>query len=375
MDHPALTIGLEDGFPVKWNSPHCLIGGKSGAGKTNLMLNMARQDSLYRTADIYMEPGGSFSRDLYSLHKGRAHYCSVETPISINPLLLPYSPNVLVQIAAEALNQVISLTTKDAIKSMTPKMRNIFNEEVSYCLENSRKSLLNVRDRIANRKGDIDTRDGLIARLDFVLADPNIREMLCGNQSVKIGELIDKAQVFIMDCSRMSIEQMIFVGSILLQQVAAYFRYEKKENRKDYKPLRIMVDECHWFVDQNIAQILKEGRHYRLSAILATQDFALIPQQLQRVMMNMGTIISFQLGYQEAQLLARELNVTPQDIQFLEKYHCWYLTGNQTGICKAPSPPYIKRIPLKRPEPKKSPLKGTWFKKRPLGSYQPETPP
>jgi hypothetical protein len=245
-------------------------------------------------------------------------------------------------------------------------MRVILNEETNYCLNHERKSLINVRDRIANRNGDTETRQGILSRLDFVLSDPNIREMLCGTQSIKIGQLIDKAEVFVMNCEKMSIEQMIFVGSVLLQQVAAYFRYEKKPDRKHYKPLRIMIDEAHWFLDDNVLSILKEGRHYRLSSILATQDFALISQHIHRVMMNVGTLISFRIGYQEAQILAREMNIKPEDIMFLEKWHCYYKTENQVGMCKARSPVYIKKIEP-RPKPKRT-LQGSWF---PLEPYQP----
>lgn len=97
--------------------------------------------------------------------------------------------------------------------------------------------------------------------------------------------------------------------------------------------------------------ILKEGRKYKLGCVLATQDLN-FDQNLARTMLNVGNIVSFRLGNKEAQAVARELNMTPNDIQFLEKHHVAFMTHKETGIGKAPRPPFVKKMEPKRPEPK-----------------------
>ena len=82
-------------------------------------------------------------------------------------------------------------------------------------------------------------------------------------------------------------------------------------------------------------------------------------------MLNVGNIISFRVGHNEAQRIAPELGMRPEDLQFLEKYHVAYLTPKGRGICKVSPPPFVKKIELKVEVQSKS---QGWFKLQP---YQP----
>jgi len=385
MDLPRKKMGTVDGSPVYWSDPytHALLIGKSGTGKTKLMTNWFFQDHLFRYAKVLVEPSGWMAREAYSLTRGRALYCSLDTPVSINPMSVPYNPNTISDLIAEALNQVISLTTPN--HSLTVKMRGILDQAVNYCLGHNRKSLLHVRDYIANLRGDGETRDGILARLNFLLNDEQMIPILCGNDSIKWGELIQNRQTFLLDCFGMSREKFIFVGTLVSHGIKNVMRYERP---KEYKPVSIYVDECHNFINLNFMDILKEGRKFKLSCILATQDFALIDERLVRVMLNVGTLITFRVGHREAQLLANEMGAiepdeynfmsgktikfdTKEAIQNLEKYHLAYMTPTAKGIAKAPRPLFVKMIEPKKPEPKRT-LKGGWF---PLEPYEPESSP
>ena len=179
------------------------------------------------------------------------------------------------------------------------------------------------------------------------------------NNSVDWGELIAKKKTFILDCSGMSREKMIFTGNIVSQGIKNYFRYSTP---KEYLPLSLYIDECHNFVNTNMFDILKEGRKYKISCCLATQDFALIDPALARVMLNVGSIVSYKLGYREASLISKELGMAPEDLQNLEKYHCAFLTAKGSGIAKAPHPPLFKeRKPPIQVEPQRQAIKPSWF--------------
>jgi hypothetical protein len=141
----------------------------------------------------------------------------------------------------------------------------------------------------------------------------------------------------------------------------------------EYLPLSLYIDEAHNFISASLSDILKEGRKYKLSCVLATQDFAVIEERMARVMLNVGNIISYRLGNREAGFVARELDIPSQDIQFIEKYHVAYLTPKSRGIAKAPRPPFIlpKEPPVAVPEPVagfQSKSKPSWFT---MESYQP----
>jgi type IV secretory pathway VirB4 component len=380
MEIPRKKIGTIDLWPVYWLDPytHCFIGGKSGGGKSVLMANWWREDHLYRNAKILIEPSGWLARECYSLSRGQAIYCSMDAPVSINPLLADYHPSTTSDLVAEAINQVIAVTTHGAIKQMTPKMRNILDMAIKYCLEHNRKSLVHVRDYIANLKGDGETRDGILSRVNFLINDERMREILCGNDSVKWGELIQKGQTFILDCFGMSKEKFVFAGTLVSHGIKNYFRHERP---KKYQPVSIYVDEAHNFINTAFMDILKEGRKYKLSCVMATQDFASIDDRLARVILNVGTLITFRVGHREAQLLANEMGAivpdeydiitgktikfdTREAIQNLEKFYLAYMTPREKGLAKAPRPPFARKIEPKKAEPKKAP-RGKWFELKP----------
>jgi len=248
-------------------------------------------------------------------------------------------------------------------------MRDILDSSIKWCLKNNRRSLLHVLDYVKNLSGDKETRDGIIARLSFLLNDEKMVNLLCGTNSVEWGELIAKKQTFILDCFGMGREKMIFAGSIVTNGIKNYFRYARP---KEYKPVSIFIDEAHLFVNPALFDILKEGRRYKLSCCLATQDFAVIDDKMTRVMLNVGNIVSYRLGYREASLVARELDLNIQDIQFIEKYHAAYLTPKGKGIAKAPRPPLVREIkPPVVVEPQRKSIKPSWFT---LESYQAAPP-
>ena len=188
------------------------------------------------------------------------------------------------------------------------------------------------------------------------------------NNSIDWGELIRKKETFLFDGFGMSKEKMIFAGTIITQGIKNYFRYSRP---KEYLPLSLYIDEAHNFVNPNLFDILKEGRKYKISCCLATQDFALINESLARVMLNVSNIIAYRLGHREAGLVARELDISSQDIQFIEKYHIAYLTPKGKGIAKAPRPPFfVPKQPPVTVEPQRKAIKPSWFTIDASESYQ-----
>jgi len=363
MELNRLKIGMSDGRVayIKQRHIHILLVGKSGTGKSSSLSHWWEEDG-NRVCKILIEPSGFLSADAYSMSKGRALYCSLTHPISINPMQSPYDPSTISDIIAEAVNQVVAITTPN--QPFTVKMRGILDEAIKYCLANGRPSLIHVKNRIVNTPGSGETRDGVIQRLNFLLNDERMIPILCGNDAIQWGELIQQGQSFILDCFGMGTEKMIFCGNIVSQGLKNYFRYERP---KVYKPCVIHIDECQNFVNQNFMDILKEGRKFKLAVTLATQDFAQIPEPMTRAMLNVGNIVCYRVGFREANMIAKELGAPVADIQFLEKWHAAYMTPEAKGIAKISRPPLVRKIEVKA-EPKiKS--KG-WFV---LESCQPES--
>jgi len=352
-----IGIDIEIKIPVYITDRHIhiLLMGKSGTGKSTHILHWWEADHLWKNAKVLVDPSGFLAKDCYSISGGS--YCSLDHPIPLNPMKAPYNENVISDIISESINQVITITSP-ANTPMTVKMRGILDSAVKYCLAHNRKSLLNVLDYIKNLSGNVETREGLISRLTFLLSDERMVNLFCGNDSVEWGELIAKKRTFILDCFGMGSEKMIFAGNIITNGIKSYFRYARP---KEYLPLSLYIDECHNFINPSLFDILKEGRKYKLSCVLATQDFAMFNEKLTRVMLNVGNIVSYKLGHKEASLISKEINIPTSSLQFIEKYHVAYLTPKERGIAKAPRPVlFLRKDPPEKVVPKRT-AKPSWF--------------
>jgi hypothetical protein len=176
-DLPRLKIGtdIESKTPVYIEDryTHILLMGKSGTGKSTSITNWWETDHLWKNAKVLVDPSGFL--DCYSISGGI--YCSIDHPISLNPMKAPYDDNQISDIICESVNQVISITTPN--QPFTVKMRDILDGAIKYCLNHNRKSLLHVLDYVKNLQGDKETRDGIISRLQFLLNDERMVKLLC----------------------------------------------------------------------------------------------------------------------------------------------------------------------------------------------------
>lgn len=362
MELPRIRIGTnEEMLPVylqgKDRYRHVLLTGKSGTGKSSLLSNWWKEDELWKVSRVLVEPTGFLSKDNYSISKGKALYCSLQNPISVNFMLSGYDENTISDLLAETVNQMVALCSPN--QPFTVKMRDILDQETKRALRNNRKSLLAVLDYIKNRQGDFETRDGIIRRLSFILNDERLQKIICGNQAVKWGELIGSQKSLIINCEKMSREKQIFLGCLVTGGLEHYLRFDSP---KEYKPISLYLDEGVNFLTPSVLSILREARKYKLGAIISLIDFN-IPESILRSVINVGSILTFRVGAREASYIAREMNIKPPELQFLERFHIAYMTPKESGICKAPRPPFIKRMEIKSVEPARKP-RMEWYLRR-----------
>lgn len=106
-------------------------------------------------------------------------------------------------------------------------------------------------------------------------------------------------------------------------QIEAMTRADILESeRRDFG---LYVDEFQNFATDSFATILSEARKYKLSLTMANQYIAQMPETVQgAVFGNVGSLISFQVGYHDAVTLAEvyggEDIITAQDLMNLKKY-------------------------------------------------------
>jgi len=115
------------------------------------------------------------------------------------------------------------------------------------------------------------------------------------------------------------------LGLILVSkmQVAAFSRADQaEEDRRDFY---LYVDEFQNFTTDSFATILAEARKYRLNLNITNQYFAQLTEKIRdAVIGNVGTLIAYRVGAEDAEFLSHELpGVTPEDLTNLDRFQAY----------------------------------------------------
>ena len=91
----------------------------------------------------------------------------------------------------------------------------------------------------------------------------------------------------------------------------------------------LYVDEFQNYATEDFATILSEARKYRLNLVVANQYIAQIEDDVRNAVFgNVGTIISYRVGVNDAQYLQHEFApvFNETDLTNIEKYHVYVKT-------------------------------------------------
>jgi len=132
-------------------------------------------------------------------------------------------------------------------------------------------------------------------------------------------------------------------SALLANQMVSRFKHaamKRGEMRTDDRePFFLYVDECHNLPSENFSELLSEARKYKMGLVLATQYAAQIQEEgrnsdlLSAALGNVGTVVIFRLGHDDALSMAKALypSFTSHDIIGLpnwEGYVRMQLNGN-----------------------------------------------
>ena len=120
---------------------------------------------------------------------------------------------------------------------------------------------------------------------------------------------MDEKKILIVDLStgKLGEDTSALLGAMIITQIqlAAMNRaFQSADQRTDFY---LYVDEFQNFATEAFIKILSEARKYKLNLILANQYMSQIDRTIQDAIMgNVGTIMSFIVGSQDAYILERE---------------------------------------------------------------------
>src|SRR5437588_2067081 len=139
---------------------------------------------------------------------------------------------------------------------------------------------------------------------------------------------MDERKILLVNLSkgRIGEDSAQLLGSLLVARLglAALSRADvQEEERRDFF---LYLDEFQTFSTLSLANMLSELRKYRLNLILAHQYLSQLDDELKDAILgNVGTIVSFRIGPEDAEILAKEFYPTfsVSDLMNLPNYQIY----------------------------------------------------
>jgi len=174
------------------------------------------------------------------------------------------------------------------------------------------------------------------------LADPTLNRILTTpERDIRIRKLMDQGGVLLVNLAkgRLGEDSASLLGSLLVSTIglAAMSRADVAEERR--RDFFLYIDEFQSFATLSLATMASELRKYRVGLILAHQHLhQLEPEILHAVVGNVGTVVAFRVGPEDAPFLAREFEPVfgTEDLVALPNHHIYL----KLMIDGAPSQPF-----------------------------------
>jgi hypothetical protein len=180
-------------------------------------------------------------------------------------------------------------------------------------------------------------------KLGAFLTVPMVRRIVGQTESkINFRKVIDDGKILLVNISKGRVGEDIssFLGSVMVikLQLAAMSRIDiPEEKRRDYY---LYVDEFQEFVASDAFEgILSEARKYRLCLTIAHQYIGQLDEDLRKAVFgNVGTVIAFAVGPEDAQFLEKEFypDFKRNDLIMLDKHHIYL----KLAIDGKPSTPF-----------------------------------
>jgi len=350
---------------------HLYVIGKTGMGKTTLLDNLAIQDIRAGKGIGIVDPHGEFAeRILHFVPRDRMgdviyfNPADLDWPIAFNVMenVNPYQRHLV----ASGLMSVFKKIWAD---SWGPRLEYVLRNAILALLEIPGSTLLGIMrilsDKLYRKAVVARVNDPMVKsfwvneferyparfasevvapiqnKVGQFLSSPPIRNIVGQpKSSFSLREVMDAGKILVVNLSKGKLgeDNSALLGSLIVTklQLAAMSRIDTSEDKR--RDFYLYVDEFQNFATESFTNILSEARKYRLNLILANQFISQIPETIRdAVFGNVGTLITFRIGAQDAKYLEDEFEPVfyPQDLVNLPKYNI-YLKLMIDGVISKP---------------------------------------
>lgn len=320
---------------------HVYVIGRTGTGKSTLLLTLAREDLRAGRGFTVIDPHGDLGNDLRTLIPNeRADdviYWDVAdplTPYGYNPLrrvrrdmiplavsglleamkklwsdawgvrmehILRYALYALIEYGEATLPDVLTLCFDKAFRrEVIAKVR---NDQVRFFWETEYPNLnpLYRKDAVAPIQN----------KIGAFLADPRLfRILTAAPVELSFRRIMDEGKVLIVNLAKGTVgeDSAGLLGALIVStmSVAAFTRVSLPMEER--RPHYLFIDEFQTYTTLSVANMISELRKYKVGLTLAHQHLGqLEPEVRSAILANVGTVVSFRIGPEDAPIISKEL--------------------------------------------------------------------
>ena len=291
---------------------HTYITGKSGSGKSELLKVLIHSYARpsYKGGVVVIDPHGDFAEQVACFpeiaNSGRLVYINpVLSPYcspTINPFDIPDRSILSVAIYTEQIIKVFErLFSLSGYGELSGNMVSVLQPCIATLLRTPGSTLRDLiafmddetnerlvrlglqspdqdmRFFFANRfssKSYESTRAGLGSRIQLLLSPPILRNFLIGKNTINLEEEANKGKFIIFSLPEGGGKMtMPTIGSFIIAMLQGMAMRRHQESKSTRVPVHLFVDECQYFLSDEVKTILTGARKFGLHLTLAQQQF------------------------------------------------------------------------------------------------------
>jgi hypothetical protein len=342
---------------------HMYVVGQTGVGKSVFLENLALQDMLNGDGFAFIDPHGDTAEKLLSMvPKERTedviYFCPADTdyPLGLN-IFEAETPDQQDFVIQEVINVLYKLYDPQRQGIIGPRYEHLFrnaaltvmsgpdggtfidipklfrdrdyvNQKLRYVtdqnvLEFWQKEM--PQSQRSNEFGDVVS--WFVSKFGAFLSNSMMRNIIGQTKSsFDLRDIMDNKKILLVNLSKGRTgelnSRLLGMMFVMKFQAAAMSRANiPEEDRVDFA---LYVDEFQNFSTDSFATIMSEARKYHLNLIVANQFTTQLTEEIRdAVFGNMGTIISFRVGQNDVETLARYFQplFDPDDLLRVPNYN------------------------------------------------------
>ncbi|HSV95246.1 MAG TPA: TraM recognition domain-containing protein [Spirochaetia bacterium] len=359
---------------------HMYIIGRTGTGKTQLLKSMIIQDMRAGRGLCFLEPHGEGIEELMELVPPERAEDVIffdptddDRPIGFN-MLEVNNYDEMYQVASSIINLMYKLfdphrtgmigarfehAVRNAMLTVAMVPGSTFIE-VNRALTDQKyvqEILPLVKDQIVRRywtdqiaqTSDFhksETLDYISSKFGRFVTNKRVRNIIGQSKStLNFREAMDNKKIVFLKLAKglLGEEDASFLGLILIPKILAAALSRQNVSVEQRPPFNLYVDEFQNFATPDFAQMLSEVRKYNVSLTLANQFISQLDENIRDAIFgNVGTLMTYRVGMQDAQILTKEFEPTFNESDLTNVPA--RIVYTKTIINESPVPPFSMNV-------------------------------